>query len=317
MMTHSESDGSGFKIYLDIKLHYVKILLVNVIAEPRRGAMTPQRTEHPAIHTWLVLMKAHRTLSRHATRSIEALDMCFSDFAILEALLHKGPQRQGTRAAHRVDQRIDDGGHRSPRSASSGGAGGSPDHRRAWVIQLTPAGKALITKVFAGHQAAMEKAMSGLSKPERATLYRFIATARHDRRSTTCTRRRSELMTTTLDTTTTTRTYIIDKTHSEVDFQVRHLLTKVRGRFSDFTGSIVFDQEHPERSSASLTIDASSIDTGTPDRDAHLRSDDFFAVKTYPTLTFQSSRVVKTGDDTYDLIGRLTIRGIARRLRCR
>lgn len=121
-------------------------------------------------------------------------------------------------------------------------------------------------------------------------------------------------MTTTLDTTTTTRTYIIDKTHSEVDFQVRHLLTKVRGRFSDFTGSIVFDQEHPERSSASLTIDASSIDTGTPDRDAHLRSDDFFAVKTYPTLTFQSSRVVKTGDDTYDLIGRLTIRGIAREI---
>jgi MarR family 2-MHQ and catechol resistance regulon transcriptional repressor len=52
--------------------------------------MTAQRTEHPAIHTWLVLMKAHRTLSRHATRSIEALDMCFSDFAILEA--HKGPQ---------------------------------------------------------------------------------------------------------------------------------------------------------------------------------------------------------------------------------
>ena len=93
-------------------------------------------------------------------------------------------------------------------------------------------------------------------------------------------------MTTTLDTTTTARTYVIDKTHSEVAFQVRHLLTKVRGRFSDFTGSIVFDQEHPERSSASLTIDASSIDTGTPDRDTHLRSDDFFAVKTYPTLTF-------------------------------
>src|SRR5256885_2486667 len=54
--------------------------------------MTQRRTEPSAIHTWLVLMKAHRTLSRHATRSIEALDMCLSDFAILEALLHKGPQ---------------------------------------------------------------------------------------------------------------------------------------------------------------------------------------------------------------------------------
>src|SRR5713101_6761619 len=54
--------------------------------------MTHRRTDPSAIHTWLVLMKAHRTLSRHATRSIEALDMCLSDFAILEALLHKGPQ---------------------------------------------------------------------------------------------------------------------------------------------------------------------------------------------------------------------------------
>src|SRR5437870_13031612 len=54
--------------------------------------MTQRRTDPPAIHTWLVLMKAHRTLSRHATRSIEALDMFLSDFAILQALLHKGPQ---------------------------------------------------------------------------------------------------------------------------------------------------------------------------------------------------------------------------------
>src|SRR5262245_23334334 len=49
-------------------------------------------TDKPGIHTWLVLMKAHRTLKRHAERSIQALDMCLSDFAILEALLHKGPQ---------------------------------------------------------------------------------------------------------------------------------------------------------------------------------------------------------------------------------
>src|SRR5947208_16155532 len=59
---------------------------------PGFAAMTQRRTETSAIHTWLVLMKAHRTLMRHATRSIEALDMCLSDFAILEALLHKGPQ---------------------------------------------------------------------------------------------------------------------------------------------------------------------------------------------------------------------------------
>jgi polyisoprenoid-binding protein YceI len=76
----------------------------------------------------------------------------------------------------------------------------------------------------------------------------------------------------------------------------------------------VVDQEHPEQSSASLTIDASSVDTGTPDRDTHLRSDDFFAVGSHPALTFTSSRVVKTGDDTYDVGGTLTIRGVAREI---
>ena len=54
--------------------------------------MTERRTNQSAIHTWLVLMKAHRTLTKHATRSIEAAEVCLSDFAILEALMHKGPQ---------------------------------------------------------------------------------------------------------------------------------------------------------------------------------------------------------------------------------
>ena len=133
--------------------------------------MTPRRTDTSAIHTWLVLMKAHRTLSRHATRSIEALDMCLSDFAILEALLHKGPQPvrelarridltsgSMTTAIDRLETR-----HLVTRA----------DHatdRRAWVIHLMPKGEALITKVFAGHQDAMERAMRGLSKTERATL---------------------------------------------------------------------------------------------------------------------------------------------------
>ena len=121
-------------------------------------------------------------------------------------------------------------------------------------------------------------------------------------------------MTTTLDATKAAQTYAIDKMHSEVAFQVRHLLTKVRGRFTEFAGTVVFDQEHPDQSSASLTIEASSVDTGTADRDTHLRSDDFFAVATHPTLTFASSRVVKTGDDTYDVAGLLTIRGVAREI---
>jgi polyisoprenoid-binding protein YceI len=121
-------------------------------------------------------------------------------------------------------------------------------------------------------------------------------------------------MTATLAAKKAARTYAIDKTHSEVAFEVRHLLTKVRGRFTDFTGTVVFDQEHLDQSSASLTIDASSVDTGTPDRDTHLRADDFFAVGTHPMLAFTSSRVVKTGDDTYDVVGTLTIRGVAKEI---
>jgi polyisoprenoid-binding protein YceI len=121
-------------------------------------------------------------------------------------------------------------------------------------------------------------------------------------------------LTATLDATKAGQTYAIDKTHSEVAFEVRHLLTKVRGRFTEFAGTVVLDQEHPEQSSASLMIDASSVDTGTPDRDTHLRADDFFAVGTHPMLAFRSSRVVKTGDDTYDVVGTLTIRGVAKEI---
>src|SRR5262249_54249171 len=140
----------------------------------------------------------------------------------------------------------------------------------------------------------------------------FVESARHECRRTTGTGRRSGLMITTSDATTTAQTYGIDKMHSEVAFQVRHLLTKVRGRFTEFSGTVRLDPAHPEQSSVSLTIDAASVDTGTPDRDTHLRSDDFFAVTTYPTLAFNSSRVVKTGDDAYDVTGTLTIRGVAR-----
>jgi polyisoprenoid-binding protein YceI len=115
-----------------------------------------------------------------------------------------------------------------------------------------------------------------------------------------------------MTTTAVLRSFSIDKAHSEVLFQVRHLVTKVRGRFSDFSGTVVFDPALPEQSSISLTIDATSVDTNAADRDQHLRSDDFFAVATHPTLTFVSSRVTKKSDERYDVDGTLTIRGVAR-----
>jgi len=111
---------------------------------------------------------------------------------------------------------------------------------------------------------------------------------------------------------TALRTYEIDPAHSEITFQVRHLLTKVRGRFSTFTGAIAFDAEAPEQSSVHVTIDAASIDTNQPDRDTHLRSGDFFSVAEFPTLAFRSTGIEPRGSGAYDVAGVLTIRGVSR-----
>lgn len=111
-----------------------------------------------------------------------------------------------------------------------------------------------------------------------------------------------------------TRTFAIDKTHSEAAFQVRHLLTKVRGRFTDFSGTIQFNPDRPEEGSVNFTIDANSIDTNTADRDKHLRSEDFFFVAQHPQLTFVSSKVTPKGTGAFDVDGTLTIRGVARQI---
>jgi polyisoprenoid-binding protein YceI len=115
-------------------------------------------------------------------------------------------------------------------------------------------------------------------------------------------------------TATAVKTFAIDKTHSEAMFQVRHLVTKVRGRFTDLSGSVAFDEASPERSSAAFTIEAASIDTGTPDRDAHLRSGDFFDVEKYPVITFVSTAIRTAGGDDYDVTGDLTLRGVTKRI---
>ena len=109
-------------------------------------------------------------------------------------------------------------------------------------------------------------------------------------------------------------TFAIDRTHSEVLFRVRHLLSRVGGQFRDFAGTIEFDPEHLEASSVKFAIQAASIDTSVADRDAHLRSDDFFAVERHPEITFTSDRVVSTETDTFTVSGTLTIRGITRRV---
>jgi polyisoprenoid-binding protein YceI len=108
------------------------------------------------------------------------------------------------------------------------------------------------------------------------------------------------------------RTYAIDKSHSEATFQVRHLVTRVRGRFTDFEGTVEFDEENPERSKVGVAIQAGSVDTGDATRDNHLRTGDFFDAEKFPTLAFRSTKVTKTGQDTFDVAGDLTIRGVTR-----
>ena len=114
-------------------------------------------------------------------------------------------------------------------------------------------------------------------------------------------------------TTSSVRTLEIDRSHSEVGFQVRHLLTKVRGRFNDFGGKIEFDESNPQHSRVDVTIQVNSIDTGEPDRDKHLRTADFFDVEKYPTLRFVSTSVTPA-DTTYDVVGNLTIHGVTKQV---
>lgn len=111
-------------------------------------------------------------------------------------------------------------------------------------------------------------------------------------------------------TATATRIYEIDKAHSEATFQVRHLLTKVRGHFTDFEGTIEFDQAAPEASSVAFTAKTASVSTHDPKRDEHLRSADFFDVQRYPDLTFVSRQITAAGSDRFDVQGDLTIHGV-------
>ena len=87
-------------------------------------------------------------------------------------------------------------------------------------------------------------------------------------------------------------TWTIDPVHSQVSFSIRHFFSKVPGNFNKFSGSIVYDPETPEASSVKVDIDPASITTANEKRDGHLKSEDFFFVEKYPTMTFVSSKVV-------------------------
>lgn len=106
--------------------------------------------------------------------------------------------------------------------------------------------------------------------------------------------------------------HTIDASHSEVSFQVRHLVTQVRGNFNEYEGTINLDPANLERSSVDFRIKAASIDTNNADRDKHLRAEDFFHTEKYPEITFKSKSIKKAGKDTYNVTGTLTLRGVAK-----
>ncbi len=109
-------------------------------------------------------------------------------------------------------------------------------------------------------------------------------------------------------------TYAIDKNHSEATFQVRHILTKVRGTFRDFGGTINFDKAKPENSSVEFRIKTGSIDTGVQKRDDHLRSPDFFDAATHPEIVFKSTKVVSKGNNKFDVTGDFTMHGVTKQI---
>jgi polyisoprenoid-binding protein YceI len=107
-------------------------------------------------------------------------------------------------------------------------------------------------------------------------------------------------------------TYVFDKAHSAIGFQIRHLFSNVPGKFDDFTGTIQYDEANPEQSSVEVNIKTASIDTGVKMRDDDLRSVNFFDVAKFPEITFKSKSVKSSGKDTADVTGDLTMHGVTK-----
>src|SRR6202795_1907885 len=107
-------------------------------------------------------------------------------------------------------------------------------------------------------------------------------------------------------------TYVFDKAHSNIGFQIRHLFSNVPGKFDDFTGTIQFDETNPEQSSVEVNIKTESIDTGVKMRDDDLRSPNFFDAKKYPEIPFKSKSVKAIDKNNFEVTGDLTMHGVTK-----
>ena len=108
--------------------------------------------------------------------------------------------------------------------------------------------------------------------------------------------------------------WTVDKSHSAVTFKVRHFFTPVNGTFDNYTADIKFDPNNLEESSLDVQIEVGSVNTQNEKRDGHLRTPDFFDAETYPYMTFKSSEIMKTGDNTFVAKGELTIKDVTREI---
>jgi polyisoprenoid-binding protein YceI len=110
-----------------------------------------------------------------------------------------------------------------------------------------------------------------------------------------------------------TMSWTIDPNHTLIEFSVKHMMiTTVRGRFTRFSGSIQLDERQPERAGVEGSVEVDSIDTHAADRDAHLRSADFFDVANHPRMTFRSTAIRPRAEGRFAIAGDLTIRGVTR-----
>ena len=106
----------------------------------------------------------------------------------------------------------------------------------------------------------------------------------------------------------------IDRAHSAVYFDIRHTYATVRGQFDDFSGKFIFDPENIGASECGMEVKVKSINTNIRKRDDHLRSDEFFAVKEYPTMTFQTEKIRQVDGNRFQAEGKLTVRGITKKI---
>lgn len=107
-------------------------------------------------------------------------------------------------------------------------------------------------------------------------------------------------------------TFTADKAHTSVSFAVRHMMSQVRGSFTDFSMTIVKDDANLAGSSVDFRIQATSVNTASEMRDKHLRSEDFFFVEKFPEITFKSTKIEKVSDTEYKATGEFTMRGVTK-----